>query len=371
MDWQPEKNLPEAFHHVALKVYQNDSLWLPETYAELANSFGTKNPYFSNAKAWLDYVPEQTRLAGFFNPELKIEGRAVAFFGYWETLDQLEPNQTLFLRFEQWAKANGAEMVYGPVNFSTHRLYRVRLNYFEHGCYPGESYNPSYYPALLEKLGYSLDQQYYSLYSISDLPRIIDFMSQYEGAPKIFQRKGLRIQPITPDYWYQNRQKFAQSIHKMFKQNFAYTEMPYEEFDRAVIEPFGRRLCPYVSTMALDAEDNIAGIYIVFPDYAPLMRQGAQNPVAAADINYEQHFPLLESPTGIAKVVASHPAYRRYGVTTMLVMEAVKQAVARGYIRLVAGMMRKEARISQMRGFGDPQFSDYEHLYGLFAKPLN
>ena len=84
-------------------------------------------------------------------------------------MDELEPNQILFQRFEQWAKSNGAEAVYGPINFTTHGLYRVRLDYFEHGCFPGESYNPSYYPALLEKLGYQVNQHYYSIYSIPDL----------------------------------------------------------------------------------------------------------------------------------------------------------------------------------------------------------
>jgi hypothetical protein len=80
MPWTPEQNLPPEFLTVAQDVYKDDPFWIPENAQQLAQSFSSANPYFQQGRAWVSVESGQARLAGFFNPELRVESRPVAFF---------------------------------------------------------------------------------------------------------------------------------------------------------------------------------------------------------------------------------------------------------------------------------------------------
>src|SRR4030042_961503 len=157
MDWKSENNFPDEFHGVACEVYRGDPNWIPESPGMLKLAFGPHNRYFDKNSAWIGCEPDMARLAGFYNPDLLINDQHVAFFGYWETIDAYHANRKLFSEFESWARDKGAVTVYGPINFTTFGSYRIRLDRFEDGCYPGAPYNPPYYPRFLEGLGFKIE----------------------------------------------------------------------------------------------------------------------------------------------------------------------------------------------------------------------
>ena len=200
MEWTTGSTVPEEFPAVARGVYRDDPHWIPELPMAVERAFSPSNRYFEKNSAWMSCEAGKARLAGFYNPSLVINGRHVAFFGYWETIDDAAANRRLFSEFESWAGSKGAGAVYGPINFSTFGPYRIRLNRFEDGCFPGEPYNPPYYERLMGELGYSIAYRYYTL--IGNLDTVYPPLDRFM-VPVLLEKAeqgGIRFVPLTREY---------------------------------------------------------------------------------------------------------------------------------------------------------------------------
>ena len=163
MDWNPKNELDDNFFEVAKKAYEGDQYWIPENISSVRKQFSESNDYFKSCKAWVGIEADKARLAGFYNPAIEVEGKKVAFFGFWESIDELDPNIKLFSDFLKWAKTKNVDKVYGPINFSTYGPYRIKTNYREgEGCFQGEPYSPPYYMKLMDGLGFDVAKRFYS-----------------------------------------------------------------------------------------------------------------------------------------------------------------------------------------------------------------
>jgi hypothetical protein len=169
--FDPETELPQTFIDLPGQVYAADPFWPGESADGLRQQFSTANPWFQDGSAWVGVVPGKARLAGFFSKRI-IDGEPAAFFGFWEGMDDISAHRDLFQELSQWAASQGAKRLYGPINFSTFSAYRLRLDSFEAGCFPGEPWNPAYYPALMEKLGF--DRRYRYLSTFNQTPDIVE-----------------------------------------------------------------------------------------------------------------------------------------------------------------------------------------------------
>jgi hypothetical protein len=368
MEWKTSNRIPDEFHDVARAVYRGDPNWIPESPASTARAFGPGNRYFEKNRAWLSCEPGAARLAGFYNPELAIDGRGVAFFGYWETVDEFEPNKKLFSDFESWARSLGAGAVYGPINFTTFGPNRVRLNRYEDGCFPGEPYNPPYYEHLLEHLGYSVAYRYYTL--MGDLESVFRPLDGHMlPILRKAEEKGISFVPLSPEFWDANIERIFEYIEIIFSDNFAYTPITFEDFRGGMGTSFSRVLCPHASVLARDPDGEIAGFFVNFPDYSPLCRQGAGEPVPAGEVSYNRHFTMIREPMILGKSGGVHPRWRNLGLFTLMSYLGMKWSLPH-YRRVAAATCREDnysLKVARLV-FSNP--GDIEHRYGLFVKDL-
>jgi hypothetical protein len=366
MEWKTDYTIPDEFFSVARAVYREDPHWIPESPTAIGRALSPYNRYFEKNTAWLGCEGGRARLAGFYNPDLIINDARVAFFGYWETMDDPDANLKLFSDFESWARSKGAGTVYGPINFTTHGLYRIRLNRFEDGYFTGEPYNPHYYEKMLKGLGYSIAYRYYTRMGTLDTvyppldPIMMPIMVKAEQA-------GIRFEPLTPEFWNDNIERLFRYIDMVFSGNFAYTPISYNDFKATMGTYFSRIICPRASVLALDPDGGIAGFFVNFPDYSEVCRQGAENPVPLQDLNYEKHFSLIKDPLILGKTAGVHPKWRKLGIFTVMSYLYIKWSLP--WYRRVAGATVREDNYSvklMRMVFSNPD--DIEHQYGLFAK---
>lgn len=368
MEWKTDFKFPEEFAAVAQAVYREDPHWIPELPPLVERAFGPSNKYFEKNSAWLACEAGKARLAGFYNPDCIINQKRVAFFGYWETMDDASANRKLFADFESWARSRGAGAVYGPINFSTFGAYRVRMNRFEDGYFPGEPYNPPYYPRLLGELGYGRAYRYYTLMGNLDTvyPPLDPVMLPIQQKA---EEHGIRFIPLTPDFWNDNIEEIFGYVDVVFSGNFAYTPISYEEFKGSMGVYFSRIFCPRASVLALDADGAIAGFFVNFPDYSEVCRQGAARPVPVHELNYENHFEAIRNPLILGKTGGVHPKWRNLGLFTVMSYLGIKWSLP--YYKRVAAATAREDNYSLRVGrmvFCKPD--DIEHEYALFMKNL-
>lgn len=363
--FDPAQALPDAFFDVAAQVYCDDPYWLGENPQQVRARFSRANGFFQQGNAWVGVEAGQARLAGFVHPLQQIDGRPVAFFGFWETDNNLEVNRDLFAGLEAWARDQGAVALYGPIDFNTYGANRLRLQDFDKPCFPGEPYNPEYYPELLAQLGFDIVARYQSRYhpdvttlGESLLPRLQQSREALAGS---FQMKSL-----TPEFWLDNLDELYPLVDVIFRQNFAYTPIDRQQFGSMCGETFARRFCPRSSVLATTTDGAIAGFFLCFPDYGPLLRQAAGVRVDAAELNYADHYPLLPKPRlGLAKTGGVHPSYRQSGLFNWMGLQLVVN-ISHHYERLVGALMRED---NPSQRFG--QICPIPRDYGMFRKHLS
>ena len=363
--WDGQQALPDDFVQLPYYIYAHDPFWLGEDEASLRAQFSHHNSWFSQGQAWLGVVPQQARLAGFFQPTQRIDGEAAAFFGFWESTNSLEANELLFAEFSQWAQQQGAKHIYGPINFTTFAANRLRLDHFERGAFPSEPWNPPYYPALLAQLGYQVRYRYLSTFS--PLNDIITAIGQdyLRVKPKLEQHFNLLA--MTPEFWLANLPELYGFVDEVFGANFAYTPISFETFQAHCGESFALKFCPKTSVLATTKEGRIAGFFLVYPDYSPLMRITGEHSISAAAINYAEHYRLLPKPrTALAKTGGVHPDFRAFGLFTAMSCELSFRA--RGHYEIMAGALVREDNASLK--FAARHGTARTHQYALYQQKI-
>ncbi len=360
----PTPELPAAFLELPAAVYAGDPQWLGEDAAALQAQFSASNPWFRQGRAQAWVIPGQARLAGFIRDQ-EVDGERAAFFGFWEGVNDVALHRELFQALRDWARAQGATRLYGPINFSTYGAYRLRLDGFEDGAFPGEPWNPAYYPALLEQQGFT--QRYGYLSTFASTEAVVAGVGADWLRVKPRLEAVLSLEAMTPEFWLENLDELYGFVDQVFGGNFAYTPLTLAEFRDACGEAFARRFCPLSSVLARAHDGRIAGFFLVYPDYAPLLRQGEPERIAYADITYRDHAERLPRPRlALAKTGGVHPDFRALGLFTAMSCELSLRA--QGLYEELAGTLVREDNNS--RQFALRHGRSRQHRYGLYQGAL-
>ena len=367
-----EDGLPQSFFDVASEVYKNDPNWIPENIDGIKQQFSPHNAYFNDGLANVFVKEGVARLAGFFNPNVLIEGEQVAYFGFWETHHELPVNQALFSKFERWAASCGATSVYGPINFNTFQSNRLRVDSFHTAPFIDEPYNPDYYPELLHALGYQSKYDYVTALNTS-VDTLVDQISSPFKAVKSSIPEAFSFEHLTGDVWMENLKQLYPLVDAIFQENFAYTKISWESFKLACGDRFAKKLCPKTSVIVWDKDRNIAGFFITYPDYSSLVNQSTDDPESIQNVSYQKHYSQLKQPRLLlAKTRGVAPKYRSYKLFPLMSMQLTLWA--KGLYEHIASAMVRDDNVSMsfyksLEAGGNQDF--VTRRYRLFSKALS
>jgi hypothetical protein len=321
------------------------------------------------AKTW--GFDQHTRIAGFFNPELRIHGKKVVFFGYWETINELKPNQVLFAQLEAWARACGATHIYGPINCTTYGNYRIQIGKRQDRIpFWGEPYNPPYYEHLLKRCGYTLHQKYLSIFGNEH--HLNAYASAVPSQREALHNINIRPTPLTPDLWMERQEEIHSIFQDLWQYNFGFVPIDLHTFKTFFSRKTAEQLDPNCSVALLDSSNRIAGYLAVYPNYGPVAAQGLSHQ-KTTEISYAKIFPQLSKPALLLKTGCVHPKYRNNRLFTALSLIASEKAKEEGYSFPIGCLIRADNHPLKMAAFAnriDPRAEHTEQEYGLFMKQL-
>ncbi|MCP4663498.1 MAG: hypothetical protein GY856_49565 [bacterium] len=285
--------LPAGFVELPHEVYAGEPRWIPESPAAVRRAFSAENPWFAQgvARAWC--VPGVARAAAFRDPACRVEGRPAAFFGFWETRGGRRDNAEIFAEIEGWAMQQGAEELYGPVNFTTYGTYRLRTGPGDEEMpFPGEPYNRSSYPSLLESLGFRPHRRY--LTQIIETAGAQPIIERFRPFHRTVTARGYRFARLDLRLWMDNLRIFHSLVDRTFAKSFAYTPLSIAAFAFAAGRSLLAKACPETSIVIYAPDGTLAGFLLAVPHYGPLVVAGAgAGRVEAGELSYHRHLPLL------------------------------------------------------------------------------
>ncbi len=317
--WELGQPIPNTFFEIAENIYKQDQLWVKEDQQAINFLFSKQHQFFKTGTAEILTINDELRIAVFCNSTHLIEGEKAVFFGYWETIDDLTLNEMAFEWVEKWAKKQGASIIYGPINFSTFNNYRLRTddNLGKDMPFIGEPYHPTYYPQLLDKLGFEKKYNYYSQVANGRLVKYIQKASKAK-IEKLFEKSPYTITHLTKEIWYNHQEEFYHLIEKTFSKNFAYTSISFEDFQNSFVPSVAKRLHPKYSSVVFNEKREIIGFFITYPHFYQLCTHHLENPILKKDLSYEKDYQKLETPNLLLKTAGVHKDYQGEGIFNLM-----------------------------------------------------
>ncbi len=140
------------------ELYKNDPNYVPALYTAEKDLL-TTHPFHehSELQAFLAIDSEENivgRIAAINNKNHFVFNNAKdGFWGFFESINELEVAKTLFASVENWLKERGLCNMIGPVNPSTNESCGLLVDGFDSPPVVMMTYNPPYYVDLLAKVG--------------------------------------------------------------------------------------------------------------------------------------------------------------------------------------------------------------------------
>ena len=361
--------LPDGFLELPQAIYRDDPCWIPEEADRVAAMLGPGSPWFEHGRAAAFCVPGACRASVSRTEGFAIDGVPSACFGHWETTGDAAAEDLVMKEVEAWARDAGAERLFGPIDLSTAHDYRVRLDAANGEIpYIGEPYNPPWYPDGLTRLGFRLVREFFGeTWERDDLTELFE-----RTRPLVdkFVSDGYRFDPLDARAWLDNSAELVDVVNAIFDRNYAFTPFTREAFERQFDEAWASTLAPEASLLVRGPDGDIAAVALVYPDYAPLVVQGAgADRVPLPELSYARHAPLLE-PLGprtlVFKTGGTSPRHRRLGLGGAGVGIVAERLLETGTVRMLGGPMREDNPGFQVFGGNERK----AHRYGLYSREL-
>jgi hypothetical protein len=148
------------FLQLPFEIYHNNSNWVAPLNSEVRRTLDQKrNPYFKRARLQLFICYKNNevfaRTCVVINPDhWEKFGEKTAFFGFFESKRDKEAVYQLLNVVEDYCQKAGAKCIEGPFNPNHYFELGLQIDRFDSKPVFFETYNPKYYPELLEGFGF-------------------------------------------------------------------------------------------------------------------------------------------------------------------------------------------------------------------------
>ena len=147
------------FLKVSYGIYRDDPHWVAPLLMDLKKVFTDANPLFEHAEMalWVAVRNGQDvgRIAGILDrSHNQTQADSAAFFGFFESVNDLAVSRRLFDAVFAWARQQGVRRLLGPMNPTTNDECGLLVDGFESSPVFMMTYNPRYYLDLVAAAGF-------------------------------------------------------------------------------------------------------------------------------------------------------------------------------------------------------------------------
>lgn len=324
----------KAFVRFPWRIYPGSyPAWVPPLLAEEHKRIDPeRNPFFLHGDAALFLAYSNGKPAGRI---AAIENRQhnefhddrVGFFGFFESVDDPLVAAALLDEAAGWVGERGLTSLRGPTNFSTNEECGLLVESFEDAPYVMMTYNPPYYPALLEGWGLAKVKDllaYEVTYAELDQERLARI-------GRILDRAELdsRIRPLDMKRFDEEVELVRDLYNAAWERNWGFVPMTDAEVDH-----MAKQLKPVVDRdLVLFAEvgGQPAGFALVLPDINQALKHvnGRLLPFGLFKLLW-----YMRRINGIRVLTLGlKPEFRRSGLAGQLYIEIIKRGTSKGHTR--------------------------------------
>ena len=288
-----------------------------------------KHPFYLNAEAEFFLALRDGRVVGRIAAIIdrnhnKFHGENAGFFGFFESEDDAAVARALLESARKWTFERGAQVLRGPVNPSTNYECGVLVDGFDSDPKIMMTYNPSYYPALLEQAGLKKAKD---LYAYGGLAPAVDVKKIERVANRAMAKHEFRIRPIDMKNFDADVLRVWEVYNSAWSRNWGFVPMSREEFFLMGKEM--KQILKPELVLIGEVKGRVVGFAIALPNvnHALKKAKGSLVPTGLLKILYHQR--LIKDVRVLALGVTEE--YRTTGVAAGFYATLVRNALKLGY----------------------------------------
>jgi GNAT superfamily N-acetyltransferase len=316
------------FIQVPFDLYRGNPHWVaPLRSDERVRLTPGKNPYFQHAEAAYFLARDGGRVAGRASVSTdrnydSFHGERQAAFGFFEA-SSAEAAAGLLAAAEGWARGKGAEVLRGPLSFTTNDECGLLVEGFDRMPSMLMPYNPPEYAGWIEAAGFVKAKDLYSFrVPVPDpTPAVFARMSALSR-----RQKGLVTRPIDMRRFQEELGRVKEIYNSAWEKNWGFVPMTDAEIDHMAAQLKTAVVADLVRMAEVDGEP--AGFALVLPDVNVALSKirGRLFPFGIFRLLWE--LPRIRAIRFMGLGIKSE--YRKTGIAPLLITEATEVCRARG-----------------------------------------
>jgi hypothetical protein len=324
------------FVELPFAIYRNDPYWVPPLRIAVKELLDReKHPFYANAEAEFFLAREGGKVVGRVAAIIdrnhnRFHDEKAGFFGFFESVDNVEVARALLQRARQWVFERGATFLRGPVNTSTNYECGMLLDGFDSAPMVMMTYNPRYYPGLMDQAGLSKAKDLYAYLSNANT---IEMKKIDRVGDKALKTTGVRVRPINMKDFRGDVERIWQVYEAAWKRNWGFIPMTREEFLLTGKEM--KMILKPDLVLIGEVGDRVVGFALALPDVNQALKPANGS--------------LF--PTGLLKILYHQRLIKNVRVLALGVVEEYRAS------GLAAGFYATLVRNARKLGFGDCEMS--------------
>ena len=256
----------------------------------------------------------------------EFHGDRVGFFGFFECRNDPEAATALATAAESWLRTRGLETMRGPMNPSTNHECGMLIGGFNEHPMIMTTWNPRYYPALLESLGFSKAKDLLAYYFPMQGAAALELPERYRlHAERALQGRSLVFRDLDLKHFDKEVERCWEIYNSAWEQNWGFFPMSHDSFlhEAKVLKYI---VFPQFTFMA-EVDGEPAGFMVIVPDYHHAYKAiGNGRLLPTGLVKLLRAKPRLR--TGRVMILGAKPEYRSRGIFALFVHEMVRRAKA-------------------------------------------
>ena len=349
------------------EVYRGDPYWVPPLIKDQLLKFDPNHPFrvHSEMILFLAYRGGKVvgRIAGIIDHHyIEFHQEKVGFFGFFESIPDVEVAGTLLSRIADWLKGHGMEKMAGPMNPSTNDECGLLIEGFDSSPCLMMPYNPRLYPSLLEGFGLRKRMDLYAYllqeptFHLTRLDRITERLRKRE--PQLY------VRPIQLRHFEEELKIVKEIYNQAWSKNWGFVPMTDEEINLTAKE-----LKPLVvSELILFAywgKEPVA-FSVSLPDYYEVLKHlnGKVGLLGAVKFLY---YSKKINKIRVMLLGVKHD-FQKKGVEGLLYIETFKRGNKKGYHNAECSWILEENILMQhgIEAMGGKRYKTYR----IYEMPL-
>lgn len=323
-----------AFVRMLWDIYANDPNWVPPLVMDRMKLIDEKkNPFYSHASSAFFIAEQNGKVIGRISAIVNhlhnhVHHEKQGTFGFFECIDDHTAAEALFAEAERFLREEGMEVARGPYNPSSNDEQGVLVDGFDRPPVLLMTYNPRYYPKLIEACGYEKAMDLYAWLLDAETSRS-EKLGRVTG--RIRERSGVTIRHFNKKKFQAEAARIRELYNSAWELNWGFDPLTDAEFDYMAKDL--KQIFDPEFVLFAEKDGKTVGFSLTLPDINEAFLAGRRIPSG-----------MMNLPVGIMNLLAKKKKidtvrivilgvlkeYRSLGIDALLYNETIELARRKG-----------------------------------------